>query len=55
LLAILGPYVYNISCLLGTRTYPKLKKVDDVLGGAAACNNVDSTEERCPGCFHART
>ena len=27
-----------------TRKYPKLKEVDDVLGGAAAWENVDSTE-----------
>jgi hypothetical protein len=27
-----------------SRKYPKLKEVDDVLGGAAAWENVDSTE-----------
>lgn len=48
------PYVYNISRRMGTRTYPKLKEADDVLGGAAAWDNVDSTEERCPRCFHPR-
>ena len=30
------------------RTYTKLKEVDDVLGGAAAWENVDSVEEKCP-------
>ncbi|KAJ4439009.1 DNA-directed RNA polymerase III subunit RPC10 [Periplaneta americana] len=48
------PYVYNITRRLGTRIYPKLKEVDDVLGGAAAWDNVDSTEERCPKCSHPR-
>jgi DNA-directed RNA polymerase III subunit RPC11 len=48
------PYVYNISRRMGTRIYPKLKEVDDVLGGAAAWDNVDSTEEKCPKCFYPR-
>ena len=29
---------------ISTRKYPKLKEVDDVLGGAAAWENVDHTE-----------
>uniref|UniRef100_A0ABK0M2B2 RNA polymerase III subunit K n=1 Tax=Rattus norvegicus TaxID=10116 RepID=A0ABK0M2B2_RAT len=36
------------------RKYPKLKEVDDVLGGAAAWENVDSTAEPCPKCEHPR-
>nr|XP_015215680.1 PREDICTED: DNA-directed RNA polymerase III subunit RPC10 isoform X1 [Lepisosteus oculatus] len=36
------------------RKYPKLKEVDDVLGGAAAWENVDSTPETCPKCEHPR-
>ena len=28
---------------MSNRKYPKLKEVDDVLGGAAAWENVDST------------
>ncbi|XP_057717484.1 DNA-directed RNA polymerase III subunit RPC10 isoform X1 [Corythoichthys intestinalis] len=36
------------------RKYPKLKEVDDVLGGAAAWENVDSTAETCPKCEHPR-
>ncbi|KAJ0057799.1 hypothetical protein NL108_002901, partial [Boleophthalmus pectinirostris] len=28
---------------VNNRKYPKLKEVDDVLGGAAAWENVDST------------
>jgi DNA-directed RNA polymerase III subunit RPC11 len=48
------PYIYNINKRISNRTYPKLKEVDDVLGGAAAWENVDSTEERCPKCDHPR-
>ncbi|KAJ9598288.1 hypothetical protein L9F63_011028 [Diploptera punctata] len=48
------PYIYNISRHMGIKIYPKLKEVDDVLGGAAAWDNVDSTEERCPKCSHPR-
>ncbi|CAH0562058.1 unnamed protein product [Brassicogethes aeneus] len=36
------------------RNYYKLKEIDDVLGGAEAWKNVDSTEERCPKCSHPR-
>ena len=48
------PYVYNISKKVGSKVYPKLKEVDDVLGGKAAWENVDSTQERCPKCEHER-
>ena len=48
------PYVHNVRRKLGSRTYPKLKEVDDVLGGAAAWENVDSTAETCPECRHGR-
>ncbi|XP_076249626.1 RNA polymerase III subunit K [Calliopsis andreniformis] len=48
------PYVFNIARRVSSRTYPKLKEVDDVLGGSAAWENVDSTEERCPKCAHPR-
>lgn len=48
------PYVFSIKKKLSTRTYPKLKEVDDVIGGAAAWENVDSIEERCPSCNHNR-
>ncbi|NXV95434.1 RPC10 polymerase, partial [Calonectris borealis] len=37
-----------------SRKYPRLKEVDDVLGGAAAWENVDSTAEPCPKCEHPR-
>uniref|UniRef100_A0A6V7HQ99 DNA-directed RNA polymerase subunit n=1 Tax=Bracon brevicornis TaxID=1563983 RepID=A0A6V7HQ99_9HYME len=48
------PYKYRIRRKLSARTYPKLKVLDDVLGGAAAWENVDSTEETCPKCSHPR-
>lgn len=48
------PYICNISQKLTSRKYPKLKEVDDVLGGTAAWENVDSTEETCPKCSHDR-
>ncbi|XP_063227737.1 DNA-directed RNA polymerase III subunit RPC10 [Bacillus rossius redtenbacheri] len=48
------PYIYNVVQKVTSRIYPRLKEVDDVLGGAAAWDNVDSTEERCPACAHPR-
>uniref|UniRef100_A0A3Q4HQ19 DNA-directed RNA polymerase III subunit RPC10-like n=1 Tax=Neolamprologus brichardi TaxID=32507 RepID=A0A3Q4HQ19_NEOBR len=41
------PYVHNITRKVNNRKYPKLKEVDDVLGGAAAWENVDSTPGEC--------
>ncbi|KAK6641260.1 DNA-directed RNA polymerase III subunit RPC10 [Polyplax serrata] len=48
------PYIFNIARKVTSRYYPRLKEVDDVLGGTAAWENVDSTEERCPKCSHSR-
>ncbi|RZF34881.1 hypothetical protein LSTR_LSTR012878 [Laodelphax striatellus] len=48
------PYAFNIRQRISTRDYPKLKEIDDVLGGAAAWENVDSTDEKCPECEHPR-
>ncbi|XP_050027634.1 DNA-directed RNA polymerase III subunit RPC10-like [Dermacentor andersoni] len=48
------PFVYYIKSCIRTRVYTRLKDVDDVLGGAAAWENVDSTEEVCPRCGHRR-
>lgn len=48
------PYVNNVTSKVGSRIYPRLKEVDDVLGGAAAWENVDSTSETCPSCGHDR-
>ncbi|XP_008536631.2 DNA-directed RNA polymerase III subunit RPC10 isoform X1 [Equus asinus] len=43
-----------VAAQVTNRKYPKLKEVDDVLGGAAAWENVDSTAEPCPKCEHPR-
>ncbi|RUS91617.1 hypothetical protein EGW08_000590 [Elysia chlorotica] len=48
------PYIQNINRKISHKMYPKLKEVDDVLGGAAAWENVDSTEATCPKCEHKR-
>lgn len=48
------PYVHNITKRIGNRIYPKLKEVDDVLGGSAAWENVDATECPCPKCDHPK-
>ncbi|OWF45196.1 DNA-directed RNA polymerase III subunit RPC10-like [Mizuhopecten yessoensis] len=48
------PYIQNIKRKISNRKYPKLKEVDDVLGGAAAWENVDNTAETCPTCAHGR-
>ncbi|XP_076457283.1 DNA-directed RNA polymerase III subunit RPC10-like [Babylonia areolata] len=48
------PYVRNITKKLTARRYPKLKEVDDVLGGAEAWKNVDNTDATCPKCQHDR-
>lgn len=46
------PYVQNIKQKVSNKTFPKLKEVDDVLGGSAAWENVDFTEATCPKCGH---
>lgn len=39
---------------MSKKSFPKLKELDDVLGGTAAWANVDATDERCPKCAHPR-
>ena len=48
------PYVHNVARKVTNRKTPKLKEVDDVLGGEAAWENVASTPELCPKCEHPR-
>ncbi|KFM61962.1 DNA-directed RNA polymerase III subunit RPC10, partial [Stegodyphus mimosarum] len=48
------PYTFNVKRRISSRSYPKLKEIDDVLGGAAAWENVESTEETCPKCGHTK-
>ena len=38
------PYIQNVTKKVSSVQYPKMKEVDDVLGGQAAWENVDSTE-----------
>ena len=48
------PFVFNIERKMANRKYCKLKEIDDVLGGAAAWENVDSTAVPCEQCGHDR-
>ncbi|XP_017785818.1 PREDICTED: DNA-directed RNA polymerase III subunit RPC10 [Nicrophorus vespilloides] len=48
------PIFQVITKTVTSKTYYKLKEIDDVLGGAEAWKNVDSTEERCPKCAYPR-
>ncbi|XP_019881680.1 DNA-directed RNA polymerase III subunit RPC10 [Aethina tumida] len=50
----LCPVYFPIKSNIVYRNHYKLKEIDDVLGGAEAWKNVDSTEERCPKCSHPR-
>ncbi|KAK6113423.1 Transcription factor S-II (TFIIS) family protein [Brugia pahangi] len=44
------PYVQPITKLIRSRHYPKLKDLDEVLGGPGAWENAQITNERCPRC-----
>jgi DNA-directed RNA polymerase III subunit RPC11 len=44
------PYSCDISEPRTIKTYPERKVVDDILGGAAAWENVDRTMAVCPAC-----
>ncbi|KAI9103804.1 hypothetical protein DFS34DRAFT_576251 [Phlyctochytrium arcticum] len=48
------PYICSVTKPIIQRTLYQRKQTDDVLGGAAAWENVDSTEARCPKCEHGR-
>ena len=48
------PYIYRILRSIKNTTYMERKQVDDVLGGEKAWENVDSIDETCPKCEHAR-
>ncbi|KAI8896920.1 hypothetical protein BC833DRAFT_595651 [Globomyces pollinis-pini] len=48
------PYICRIDKPLTNKTKFTAKQVDDVLGGAQAWDNVDSTEVSCPQCEHNR-
>ena len=46
------PYSCPIIRSRSMKTLPKRKQVDDILGGAAAWENVDRTMATCPNCNH---
>jgi DNA-directed RNA polymerase III subunit RPC11 len=46
------PYAAPIRETQSVKTHPKRKEVDDILGGAAAWENVDRTMAICPSCNH---
>jgi DNA-directed RNA polymerase III subunit RPC11 len=46
------PYMHPITTDYTSELKLKRKEVDDVLGGAAAWENVDKTEAQCPHCTH---
>mmetsp|Transcript_27668 Transcript_27668/g.45755 ORF Transcript_27668/g.45755 Transcript_27668/m.45755 type:complete len:112 (-) Transcript_27668:837-1172(-) len=46
------PYSCPIHAMVTKKTYPTRKVVDDILGGAAAWENVDRTMAVCPLCNH---
>ncbi|CAF0814972.1 unnamed protein product [Didymodactylos carnosus] len=48
------PYICDIKQKISERMYTRLKELDDVLGGSAAWENVDSTVIRCPKCAHEK-
>ncbi|KAL8581363.1 hypothetical protein ACOMHN_034441 [Nucella lapillus] len=48
------PYIRPITKPIVFTTFPKQKAVDEVMGGADAWKNVDSTAATCPKCRHDR-
>ena len=46
------PYSCPIVRTQSVKTTTKRKEVDDILGGAAAWENVDRTMATCPSCNH---
>ena len=50
------PYVHKLkgARMTSQKTYPKLKELDDVMGGKAAWDGADSTDITCTKCEHTR-
>jgi DNA-directed RNA polymerase III subunit RPC11 len=46
------PYTHSLKCHFIKTTRPERKEVDDILGGAAAWENVDRTQANCSKCSH---
>ncbi|KAA0146626.1 hypothetical protein FNF27_03305 [Cafeteria roenbergensis] len=48
------PYIQRVTTKITKSITLERKTVDDVLGGAAAWENVDQTDALCPACGHRR-
>ncbi|VDM66502.1 unnamed protein product [Strongylus vulgaris] len=48
------PYVCPVTKKVSSRIYPKLKDLEEVLGGPSVWDNAQVTNERCPKCSHER-
>ncbi|CAI4226042.1 unnamed protein product [Auanema sp. JU1783] len=48
------PFVCPITRKISSRIYPKLKDLDEVLGGPSAWESAQVTDERCPVCSQNR-
>ena len=46
------PYIFPIAKRWSNKHFPKLKALDDVLGGSEAWKNVDTADESCDKCGH---
>ncbi|KJH50103.1 transcription factor S-II [Dictyocaulus viviparus] len=47
-------YCYHRIVQVSSRIYPKLKDLEEVLGGPSVWDNAQVTNERCPKCSHER-
>ncbi|KAI6191222.1 DNA-directed RNA polymerase subunit [Aphelenchoides bicaudatus] len=47
-------YKLPVSTHISSRLYPKLKDLDEVLGGPGAWANAEVTDEQCPKCSNGR-
>ncbi|KAI6243731.1 DNA-directed RNA polymerase subunit [Aphelenchoides fujianensis] len=48
------PYKLAVTGTVSSKLYPKLKDLDEVLGGPSAWENAEITEEQCPRCAHTK-
>ncbi|KAK0407481.1 hypothetical protein QR680_019218 [Steinernema hermaphroditum] len=48
------PYALPVTRMISSKFCPKLKDLDEVLGGPSAWENAQITDERCPRCSHDR-
>ncbi|KAK6019097.1 putative transcription factor S [Ostertagia ostertagi] len=48
------PYICPVTKKVSSRIYPKLKDLEEVLGGPSVWDNAQVTNERCPKCSNDR-